>query len=127
MQTQHGIKPQDVLFVALGVVVGAIADLRGASDMRRRGRAEIAIVLDLADKRALSIQTLRGRTRALSQPAAGKGRRSCLPRALGEPASQILAPGKTFDGAGKPLDMFPSVPNAREQAAPATSPASKGE
>ena len=96
--------------------------LRGASDMRRRGRAEIAVVLDLADKRALSIQTLRGRTRALSQPAAGKGRRSCLPRALGEPAPQIFAPGKTFDGAGKPLDMFPAVPNAREQAAPASSP-----
>jgi hypothetical protein len=38
-----------------------------------------------------------------------------------------LAPGKTFDGAGKPLDMFPSVPNAREQAAPASSPTSKGE
>ena len=67
---------------------------RGASDMRGRCRAEIATVLDLADKRALSIQTLRGRIRALSQPAASKGRRSGLPRALGETAPQIFGAGQ---------------------------------
>ena len=95
--------------------------------MRCRCRAEIAIVLDLADKRALSIQTLEAElARCRNLPPAKADDPACQ-ELWANQRLRFLAPGKTFDGAGKPLDMFPSVPNAREQAAPASSPTSKGE
>jgi conjugative transfer region protein TrbK len=127
MQTQHGIKPQDVLFVALGVVVGAMADFA----VQATCDAEVAL-------RSPSSRTL-----PISAPSPFKPSEEEFARCRNLPLEKaddpacrelwakqrlrFLAPGKAFDGAGKPLDMFPAVPNAQEQAAPATSPTSKGE
>ena len=127
MQTQHGIKPQDVLFVALGVVVGAMADFA----VQATCDAEVALKSPSSWTSPISAPSP---FRPLEEELARC--RNLPPAKADDPACQefwanqrlrFLAPGKTFDGAGKPLDMFPSVPNAREQAAPATSPASKGE
>ena len=127
MQTQHGIKPQDVLFVALGVVVGAMADFA----VQATCDAEVALKSPSSWTSPISAPSP---FRPLEEELARC--RNLPPAKADDPACQelwakqrlrFLAPDKTFDGAGKPLDMFPSVPNAREQAAPATSPASKGE
>ncbi len=127
MQTEHGIKPQDVLFVALGVVVGAIADFA----VQATCDAEVALRSPPSWTLPISAPS------PFSPSEAELARcRNLPPEKADDPACQelwanqrlrFLAPGKTFDGAGKPLDMFPSVPNAREQAAPASSPTSKGE
>jgi conjugative transfer region protein TrbK len=127
MQTQRGIKPQDVLFVALGVVVGATADFA----VQATCDAEVA-------RRSPSSWTA-----PISAPSPFSPAEAELARCRNLPPERaddlactefwanqrlrFLAPGKTIDGAGKPLDMFPSVPNAQEPAAPATSPTSKGE
>ncbi len=127
MQTQHGIKPQDVLFVALGVVVGAIADFA----VQATCEADVALRSPPSWTSPISAPS------PLSPSEAELARcRNPPPAKADDPACRelwakqrlrFLAPGQTFDGAGKPLDMFPSVPNAREQAAPASSPTSKGE
>jgi len=88
--------------------------------------ADVALdrtVLDLADKRALSIRTSEeefARCRYLppSKPTIR------LAESFGETAPQIFGPGKAFDGVGKPLDMFPSVRTLGASSA-ATSPTSK--
>ena len=127
MQTRHGIKPQDVLFVALGVVVGAIADFA----VQATCDADVAL-------RSPSYWTSPISAPSPFNPSEAELARCRYlpPSKADDPACRelwaqqrlrFLAPSKTFDGAGKPLDMFPSAPNAREQPAPATSPTSKGE
>ncbi len=117
MQTEHGIKPQDVLFVALGVVVGAIADV--ALNSPSSWTSPISTPSPFSPSEAELARCRNLPLEKTDDPA-------CL-ELWAKQRLRFLAPGKPFDGAGKPLDMFPSVPNAREQAAPATSPSSKGE
>ncbi len=127
MQTQHGIKPQDVLFVALGVVVGAIADFAVQAtcdaDVALRSPSSLTSPISAPTPFSSSEAEL-ARCRNL-QPA--KADDLACQELWAKQRLRFLAPGKTFDGAGKPLDMFPSVPNGQEQAAPANSPTSKGE
>ena len=127
MQIQQGIKPQDVLFVALGVVVGAMADVA----VQATCDADVALRSPSYWTSPISAPFPFGPSEAELARC-----RNLPPEKADDPACRelwakqrlrFLAPGKTFDGAGKPLDMFPSAPNAREQAAPASSPTSKGE
>ena len=128
MQTQHGIKPQDVLFVALGVVVGALADFA----VQATCDAEVALRSPSSWTSPISALSPFGPSEAELARC-----RNLPPEKADDPACRelwakqrlrFLAPGKTFDGAGKPLDMFPSVPNVQEPVAlPSGAHAPKGE
>ncbi len=127
MQTEHGIRPQDVLFVALGVVVGALADfaVQATCDAEVALRSSSSSTLPISAPPPFSpseAELARCRNLPLEKADDSACRELWAKQRL-----RFLAPGKAFDGAGKPLDMFPSAPNSREQAAPATSPTSKGE
>ncbi len=127
MQTQHGIKPQDVLFVALGVVVGAIADFA----VQATCEADVALRSPPSWTSPISAPS------PFSPSETELARcRNLPPEKADDPACRelwakqrrrFLAPCGTSGDAGKPLDMFPTVPNAQEQAAPTSSPTSKGE
>ena len=128
MQTQHEIKPQDVLFVALGVVVGAIADFA----VQATCDAEVALRSPSSWTSPISAPSPFSPSEAELERC-----RNLPPEKADDPACRevwakqrlkFLTPGKTIDGAGKPLDMFPSVPNAQEPvASPSGAHAPKGE
>ena len=126
MRFEKWVQPQDVGFIAVGVLIGAIAVVA----MQAASEADVRLGAGAMDRPALSGLRDRSsarRTRALPKPSAGKSGRSACQELWATQRRKFLAPSKTPDGEDTPLDLFPTVPNARAPTAPPSgSPAPKG-
>jgi conjugative transfer region protein TrbK len=127
MQTQRGIKPQDVVFAALGVVVGAIADFA----VQATCDAEVALRSPSSWTSPISASSPFGPSeaelaRCRNLPLEKADDPTCI-ELWANQRRRFLAPSTSPEGEDKPLDLFPSVPKALEPSAGSKAPAPKSE
>ncbi|MGD9657035.1 MAG: putative entry exclusion protein TrbK-alt [Methylocystis sp.] len=123
MKIEDWIAPENIGFIALGVVIGAIAlvGIEAACDADVAARAQSSSILPTgrpATAPRIDGELLRCATLPIEQADDPK----C--RALwAEQRRKFFAPpAKPVENATKPLDMFPSAPRALEKPAPTTAP-----
>jgi conjugative transfer region protein TrbK len=123
MKIERWFEPQDIGFIALGVAIGAIAVLVahwGAGP-------EIASLQSSPVCAASPIDPFDNEVSRCRNLPIEEANDPICQKLWSEQRHKFLTPGKTPEGATKPLDMFPSAPKARDQGAPAGAPASKSE
>ncbi|PPD10033.1 MAG: hypothetical protein CTY36_01530 [Methylocystis sp.] len=122
MKTESGFHPQDFRYLALGVVIGAIAIVV----VHWTGDADIAQSPSriCAPSPINPFDSEPSRCRTLSVEEADDP--ACMEE-WAERRRKFLAPGKRTDDARKPLDMFPSAPSQTPQPIPPLGSAPKGE
>jgi conjugative transfer region protein TrbK len=125
MKIEDWIAPENIGFIALGVVIGAIAlvGVEAACDADVAARAQSSSVLPTGapvEAPRIDGELLRCATIPIEQADDPK----C--RALwAEQRRKFLAPpAEPAEDATKPLDMFPSAPHEPEKPAPTTAPKS---
>ncbi len=125
MKIEDWIAPENIGFIALGVVIGAIA-LVGV---------EAACDADVAARAQSSSNLLTGRPAAAPRIDGELLRCATIPiEQADDPKCRALwaeqrrkffgPPAEPAEEATKPLDMFPSAPHAPEKPAPVTAPKS---
>ena len=125
MRVERMIQPQDVGFMAAGILIGAIAVIAMQAsceaDVRVRSPALwTGPFCPAADPLAEDL----ARCRSLSPEQAGDP----LCRELwAAQRRKFLAPSKAPDDGGAPLDLFPTIPKAPEAVAGPRAPAQKSE
>jgi conjugative transfer region protein TrbK len=123
MKIEDWIAPENIGFIALGVVIGAIAlvGVEAACDADVAARAQSSSALPTGatvEAPRIDGELLRCATIPIEQADDPK----C--RALwAEQRRKFFAPpAEPVDDDAKPLDMFPSAPRALEKPAPVTAP-----
>ena len=127
MRFENWVQPQDVGFIAVGVLIGAIAvvAMQAASEADVRLRAPALWTGPLCPASATDpLQEELARCRSLPREKAGD---PACQELWATQRRKFLAPSKTPDGEDTPLDLFSTVPNARTPTAPSSGvPAPKG-
>jgi conjugative transfer region protein TrbK len=127
MRFERLIQPQEVGFIAAGILIGAVAvvamqasceaDVRVRSPSLWTGPICPASVTDPVAEELARCRDL----------APEKADDSNCREVWAAQRRKFLAPSKAFEGGGKPLDLFPTVPKSSEPAAGSRTPAPRSE
>ena len=125
MRFERMIQPQDVGFMAAGILIGAIAVIAMQAscetDVRVRSPALwTGPICPAADPLAEDL----ARCRNLPPEKASD---PLCHELWAAQRRKFLAPGKAPEGEGAPLDLFPTVPTAQQPIAGSPAPAQKSE
>jgi conjugative transfer region protein TrbK len=127
MKIEDWLAPENIGFIALGVVIGAVAlvgvEAACEADVAARSRPPSSLrTFAPVEAPPIDEELLRCSKLPIEQaddPACrelwAKQRRN------------FLGPGKTPESAPKPLDMFPALPKEQDKIAPKTVPTPEGE
>lgn len=127
MKIEDWLTPENIGFIALGVVIGAVGliGVEAACDADVAARARPASALRIgASVEAAPIDEalLRCATLPIEQADDPKCRGLWV-----KERRRFLAPNKASENAEQPLDMFPALPKEQHKTAPTTDPAPEGE
>ena len=127
MKIEDWLAPENIGFIALGVVIGAVAivgvEAACDADVAVRSRP-LSTSRTFAPVEAPPIDE--GLLRCAKLPIAQADDPACR-ELWAKQRGKFLAPSPAPQGAGSPLDMFPALPKEQDKTAPRTAPTPEGE